>query len=124
MHSRGGYVSQILYAKTKESGPLGGVCRARPLNLPMIGDVAMLIRFQICRLMYWILYKWLLDKGPMYYHVIYNTCSTLKYILHLHTRNLDVSFYYSMDRASMELYQFFAFRLKGPIVEYACDRAE
>ena len=33
--SRGGYVSQILYVKKKESGPLGGVRRARPLNPPM-----------------------------------------------------------------------------------------
>ena len=24
--SRGGYVSKILYVKTKESGPLGGAC--------------------------------------------------------------------------------------------------
>ena len=30
--SRGGYISKILYVKTKESGPLGGgVCRALPL---------------------------------------------------------------------------------------------
>ena len=29
--SRGGYVSKILYVKTKESGPLGGVCQVRPL---------------------------------------------------------------------------------------------
>ena len=37
--SWGGYVSQILYVKKKESGPLGGVRRARPpLNPPMIGD--------------------------------------------------------------------------------------
>ena len=28
--SRGGYVSQILYVKTKESGPLGGACAGRP----------------------------------------------------------------------------------------------
>ena len=33
--SRGGYVSQILYVKTKESGPLGGACAGRaPLNPP------------------------------------------------------------------------------------------
>ena len=31
----GGYVSKILYVKTKESGPLGGVRRARPLDPPM-----------------------------------------------------------------------------------------
>ena len=30
MDSRGGYISNILYVKMKESGPLGGVCRARP----------------------------------------------------------------------------------------------
>ena len=29
--SRGGYVLKILYVETKESGPLGGVCQARPL---------------------------------------------------------------------------------------------
>ena len=59
MHSQGGYVSQILYVKTTESGPLVGGCvpGTPPLNPPMIGDVAMLIRFQICRPMYWILYK-------------------------------------------------------------------
>ena len=33
--SRGGYVSKILYVKTKESGPLRGVGQARPLNPPM-----------------------------------------------------------------------------------------
>ena len=33
--SQGSYISKILYVKTKESGPLGGVCRARPLNPPM-----------------------------------------------------------------------------------------
>ena len=34
--SRGGYVSKILYVKTKELGPLGGVCAGRaPLDLPM-----------------------------------------------------------------------------------------
>ena len=36
MDSRGGYVWQILYVKTKESGPLGGVRRARPLDPPMV----------------------------------------------------------------------------------------
>ena len=35
MDSRGGYVSKILYIKTKESGPFGGVPRARPLDPPM-----------------------------------------------------------------------------------------
>ena len=35
MDSRGGYVSKILYVKMKESGPLGGVCRVQPLDLPM-----------------------------------------------------------------------------------------
>ena len=37
--SRSGYVSKILYVKTKESGPLGGggsVSRARPLDPPVI----------------------------------------------------------------------------------------
>ena len=34
--SRGGYVSKIIYVKTKESGPLGGVRRARPLDPPMV----------------------------------------------------------------------------------------
>ena len=33
--SRGSYVSKILYVKMKESGPLVGVCRARPLDPPM-----------------------------------------------------------------------------------------
>ena len=35
MDSRYGYVSKILYVKTKESGPLGGVRRARSLDWPM-----------------------------------------------------------------------------------------
>ena len=34
--SRGGYISKILYVKRKESGPLGGMRRARPLDLPVI----------------------------------------------------------------------------------------
>ena len=34
--SRGGYVTEILCVKTKESGPLGGVLRARPLDPPMV----------------------------------------------------------------------------------------
>ena len=29
------YISKILYVETKESGPLGGVRRARPLDPPM-----------------------------------------------------------------------------------------
>ena len=29
--SRGGYISKILYVETRESGPLGGLRRARPL---------------------------------------------------------------------------------------------
>ena len=33
--SRGSNVSKILYVKTKEFGPLGGVRRARPLDPPM-----------------------------------------------------------------------------------------
>ena len=33
--SLGGYVSKILYVKTKENGPLGGVHWSRPLDLPM-----------------------------------------------------------------------------------------
>ena len=37
--SRGGYVLKILYAETKESGPLGGVSRAYPLDLPIGGVV-------------------------------------------------------------------------------------
>ena len=37
MDSRGGYVSKILYVEMKGSGPLGGVCRARPLDPPMQG---------------------------------------------------------------------------------------
>ena len=36
MDSQGGYVSKILYVKTKESGPLGGhVLGMPPLDLPM-----------------------------------------------------------------------------------------
>ena len=31
----GGYVSKILHVETKESGPLGGVWRVRPLDPPM-----------------------------------------------------------------------------------------
>ena len=34
--SRGSYVSKILYVKMKESGPLGGVRHARPLDPPML----------------------------------------------------------------------------------------
>ena len=34
--SRGGYLSKILYVKMKESGPLGGVHWARPLDPPML----------------------------------------------------------------------------------------
>ena len=33
--SRGGYVSKILYVKTKELGPLGGA--RPPLDPPMVG---------------------------------------------------------------------------------------
>ena len=33
--SRGGYISKILYVKTKQSGPLGGVRGARPLDPPI-----------------------------------------------------------------------------------------
>ena len=33
--SRSGYVSKILYVKTKESGPLGGMRWAHPLDPPM-----------------------------------------------------------------------------------------
>ena len=39
MDSRGGYISNILYVKTKEFGPLGGVLRARPLDAPMKNKV-------------------------------------------------------------------------------------
>ena len=31
--SRGGYISQILCVETEESGPLGGVRQARPLQI-------------------------------------------------------------------------------------------
>ena len=35
--SRGGYISKILYVKTKESGPLGGrAVGMPPLDLPML----------------------------------------------------------------------------------------
>ena len=34
--SRGGYISKILYVEMKESGPLGGVRWARPIDPPMI----------------------------------------------------------------------------------------
>ena len=37
VHSRGGYVSKILYVKMKESGPLGGVRRVHPLD-PSMGQ--------------------------------------------------------------------------------------
>ena len=38
MDSRGGYVSKILYVKTKESGPLGGGVRRASANVdpPMV----------------------------------------------------------------------------------------
>ena len=36
MDSRGGYISKIMYVKMKESGPLGGVRRARPPDPPMV----------------------------------------------------------------------------------------
>ena len=36
MDSLGGYVLKMLYVKRKESGPLGGVHQARPLDPPMI----------------------------------------------------------------------------------------
>ena len=36
MDCRGGYISKILYVKTKESGPLGGVHRTRPLDPPAL----------------------------------------------------------------------------------------
>ena len=39
--SRGGYVSKILYVETKESEPLGGVRRARPLDPSMLGFVGL-----------------------------------------------------------------------------------
>ena len=35
VNSRGGYTSKMLYVKTKESGPLGGVRWVRPLDPPM-----------------------------------------------------------------------------------------
>ena len=35
MDSRGSYISKILYVKMKESGPVGGVHWACPLDLPM-----------------------------------------------------------------------------------------
>ena len=35
--SQGGYVSKILYVKTKELGPLGGACTGHaPLDPPML----------------------------------------------------------------------------------------
>ena len=34
--SLGSYISKILYVETKESGPLGGVPGARPLDPPMV----------------------------------------------------------------------------------------
>ena len=37
---RGGYVSKILHVKTKESGPVGGVCAGcAPLDLPMVSSL-------------------------------------------------------------------------------------
>ena len=36
--SRGGYVSKILYVETKESGSLGGVRLAHPLDPPMVNN--------------------------------------------------------------------------------------
>ena len=35
INSRGGYVLKILYVEMKEYGPLGGMCLACPLDLPM-----------------------------------------------------------------------------------------
>ena len=38
--SESGYVLKILYVETKESGPLGGVRRARPLDPPMFRSLS------------------------------------------------------------------------------------
>ena len=44
--SRSGYISKILYVKTKEAGPLeGGACLARPLDPPMVVDATHIWRF-------------------------------------------------------------------------------
>ena len=45
MDSRGSYVSKILYVKTKESGPLGGVRRASANVDPQYGTVNFYIMF-------------------------------------------------------------------------------
>ena len=36
MDPQGSYVLKILHVKMKASGPIGGVCRACPLDLPML----------------------------------------------------------------------------------------
>ena len=48
--SRGSYVSKILYVKTKESGPFGGVPGAHPLDPPMhskIGSIVKAMKIQL-----------------------------------------------------------------------------
>ena len=41
-----GYVSKILYVETKESGPLGGMHRASPLD-PLMLTVHLAVQFQL-----------------------------------------------------------------------------
>ena len=46
--SRGGYVLKILYAKTKESGPLGGRAPGTPpLDPPMLREQHLVISDQL-----------------------------------------------------------------------------
>ena len=45
--SRSGYVSKILYVKTKESGPLGGVRRARPPR--SANDIHLILTWKILK---------------------------------------------------------------------------
>ena len=44
--SQGSYILKILYVKTKESGPLGGVRWARPLDLPLWLVLFIILRHQ------------------------------------------------------------------------------
>ena len=53
-NSQGGYVSKNLYVKTKESGPVGGARRRRPLDPPLetLNDVSHSLLYSIS--FYWL----------------------------------------------------------------------
>ena len=62
MDSRGGYVSKILYVEMKESGPLGGVRRARP---PRSANEANQVCFLLCKS----IRRYLLLQSELYEHL-------------------------------------------------------